>query len=160
MNKTKIASFLVLLCLLGTTCVEAQVLKGKVVDDTQSPPADVYLLNARNGHHAHTDASGSFVLEGAEKGDTILLSLVSYEAKKYVVTEDHSDVKIILHKVHFHLSEVVVRSNVSHLNVISAIDLSVKPCNIIAGIAAPRAWVDYWPTRWWRKSGTDLPARF
>lgn len=127
MNKTKIASFLVLLCLLGTTCVEAQVLKGKVVDDTQSPLADVYLLNARNGHHAHTDASGSFVLEGAEKGDTILLSLVSYEAKKYVVTEDHSDVKIILHKVHFHLSEVVVRSNVSHLNVISAIDLSVNP---------------------------------
>lgn len=113
---------------LGVQAV-SQVYRARVLDEEGLPQEGAYITNIRSTAHAHSNANGLFILNETQTGDTIIVSLFSYLPKTIVFNGDTTILDIHLTKAHFQLKDVLVRSNVNHLNVISEIDTRVNPVN-------------------------------
>jgi hypothetical protein len=109
--------------------VDAQNQRGRVIDEAGIPLADVYIANLRSGTHAHSNEAGYFSLGNTNRGDALQVRLLSFEPAMIVAPGDTSALNVRLSRSSLQLSEVVVRSGIAHLNMVSGIDTRINPVN-------------------------------
>lgn len=108
--------------------VKAQVLSGKVREQSGSPLENSLIQNLTRGTHAHSDHSGYFSLDNVTLNDSIKVSFSGFEDFSFVV-RDFNEVKIYLNRKPFMLNEVTISAGLKHLNTLSAIDVETQPVN-------------------------------
>lgn len=116
--------------IMGLVCLEvnAQVLTGKVREQSGNPLENSLVQNVTKGTHAHSDHSGYFSLENVTLNDSIRVSFSGFEDFAFVV-RDFNEVKIYLSRKPFMLNEVTISTGLKHLNTLSAIDVETQPVN-------------------------------
>ncbi|WP_432711673.1 TonB-dependent receptor, partial [Pedobacter sp.] len=85
----------------------------------------MYLLNTKNGNHAHTDEKGAFVLKNNKTGDSIKVSHIGYQTIIVPYSTDQKTIRLLSSA--FQLNEVVVSEGINHLSSVAAIDLQTNP---------------------------------
>lgn len=111
------------------TFVNAQALKGRVLDRASSPIIGAYIIHTASEHHAHTNESGYFVLAGVQDGDSLQVSHIGYETQIIVVDNLSKEVTIRMDESAIELGEVVFSQDVNPVNTLSRIDLKTNPVN-------------------------------
>ncbi|WP_340202582.1 TonB-dependent receptor [Ascidiimonas sp. W6] len=120
--------FLITFLLIGYYTF-AQTLRGTVQDEQQFPVEGAYVYNVTSGAHAHTNASGMFVLNNTSPGDSLRIGSLGF--KKYSLQLTKTDFSklllILLEEKALELNEVVIKNTVNALSTINAIDLKTDP---------------------------------
>ncbi|MBN3519256.1 TonB-dependent receptor [Algoriphagus lutimaris] len=109
--------------------VNAQALKGRVLDRASSPIIGAYIIHNASEHHAHTNESGYFVLAGVQDGDSLQVSHIGYETQIFVVNNLSKEVTVRMDETTIELGEVVFSQDVNPVNTLSRIDLKTNPVN-------------------------------
>lgn len=118
---------LTILVSLLVTSLQAQALKGRILDPASSPIIGAYIIHNTSEKHAHTNSSGYFVLPGVNLGDTLQISHVGYETQRLIVENVNRDITIRLKEAAIELGEVVFSQEVNPLATLSRVDLTVNP---------------------------------
>lgn len=113
--------------LLSIGSIAAHHVHGQITDTNQNPVVGAYVLLVNTQVHTHTDEFGNFAIKGIESGDTLRVSLLGYEAKKFVVDDVDFEYQIVLEEATFDLGAVIVSQNNKELNIISNIDVKLTP---------------------------------
>ncbi|WP_373398439.1 TonB-dependent receptor [Algoriphagus halophilus] len=127
MFKTVLSS--IVLFIFTETIVNAQALKGRVLDRASSPIIGAYIIHISSEHHAHTNESGYFVLPGVKDGDSLQVSHIGYEPQIIVVSNLSREVTVRMDETAIELGEVVFSQEVNPVNTLSRIDLKTNPVN-------------------------------
>ncbi|MFD2561490.1 TonB-dependent receptor [Aquimarina rubra] len=108
-----------------------QTLKGKVVDNYDTPLSEAYVYNVRTDTHTHTLENGTFILHNIQIGDTLTVRLLGFETKKLILKKEAIDngIKILLEDKIFQLDELVLKQEVNPLQLINKLDMKVNPVN-------------------------------
>ncbi|EAQ41338.1 TonB-dependent receptor plug domain-containing protein [Polaribacter sp. MED152] len=109
----------------------AQSLKGKIVDQFNEPLENVYVVNDATNTHTHSSENGNFTIEKTRVNDVIQISILGFEKKNIIVTQDNlkNGILIKLETRVFQLEELVLRKEINALQTITKIDLQVNPVN-------------------------------
>ncbi|RMA65854.1 outer membrane receptor protein involved in Fe transport [Ulvibacter antarcticus] len=109
--------------------MQSQTLEGTVVNIDNTIIEDVAVFNKTSGTHSHTNASGTFVLEGININDQLFISHLGYENYLYVIQPDdlNSKIKIVLKEAPISLSQIMLTPEINSLNEITQIDLKTNP---------------------------------
>ena len=109
----------------------AQSLKGKIVDQFNEPLENVYVVNDATNTHTHSSENGNFTIEKTRVNDLIQISILGFEKKNIIVTQDNlkNGILIKLETRVFQLEELVLRKEINALQTITKIDLQVNPVN-------------------------------
>jgi outer membrane receptor protein involved in Fe transport len=118
-----------LLFTLLVTYVNAQALKGRILDRASSPIIGAYIIHSTSEHHAHTNESGYFVLQGVNRGDSLQISHIGYEPQILVVSDLSKEVTIRMDEAAIELGEVVFSQDINPVRTLSRIDLKTNPVN-------------------------------
>ncbi|OAV43672.1 TonB-dependent receptor plug domain-containing protein [Lewinella sp. 4G2] len=102
-------------------------LNGRVVDEASRPVIGAYVIHVGHEHHAHTNELGYFTLDEVDAGDSIMISYLGYLTQTVLVPNQPVEIEIRMREGSFNLNEVVIRPGVEALNVITSIDLAVRP---------------------------------
>ncbi|WP_121905884.1 TonB-dependent receptor [Ulvibacter antarcticus] len=115
--------------LIGYSYMQSQTLEGTVVNIDNTIIEDVAVFNKTSGTHSHTNASGTFVLEGININDQLFISHLGYENYLYVIQPDdlNSKIKIVLKEAPISLSQIMLTPEINSLNEITQIDLKTNP---------------------------------
>jgi len=116
--------FVILLSIVSLSAF-AQSLQGVVKDNADKPVVNAHVTS-NNGAHAHTERDGSFVLENAKVGDTLLITHISYMPQRVAVT-GMERLTIVLAESSFELAQVEVHHSVKAINSITEVDVAVTP---------------------------------
>lgn len=127
MFKTVLSS--IVLFIFTEFIVNAQALKGRVLDRASSPIIGAYIIHIASEHHAHTNESGYFVLPGVKDGDSLQVSHIGYEPQIIVVSNLSKEVTVRMDETAIELGEVVFSQEVNPVNTLSRIDLKTNPVN-------------------------------
>lgn len=119
----------VLIFLFFILQVNAQALKGRVLDRARSPVIGAYIIHNESEHHAHTNESGYFVLAGISEGDTLQVSHIGFETQIIVVENLSKEVTIRMDESAIELGEVVFSQDINPVSTLSSIDLKTNPVN-------------------------------
>jgi len=117
-----------LLSLFSTT-IFAQNFSAQVVDPIGEPLVYANVYNKQKTKHTHTNDEGYFELDMASKGDTLYISQVGFESKNFVLPAIRDNIKITLNRKSFELSRVVIKKNMSALNLFSDVNVKTAPLN-------------------------------
>ena len=117
--------------LLMPVFVFGQTFKGKLLNAIKSPVEEAYIQNITKGNHTHSDAEGFFSLGNTYVGDTVVIICLGYEQKKIFITKEKLQKlqTIVFKRKPYTVKEVTITGNLKALNVISTIDLNLKPIN-------------------------------
>ncbi len=117
--------------LLSPYFVFGQTFKGRLLNLSNSPVEDAYIQNAAKGNHSHSDAEGFFSLSKTYPGDTVVIISLGYEQKQIIISKDKLNKRqtIKLKRKAYNIKEVTITGNLNSLNVISDIDLNIRPIN-------------------------------
>mgnify|MGYP000610342023 CR=1 FL=1 len=109
----------------------AQNLKGKIVDQFNEPLENVYVVNDATNTHTHSSENGNFTIEKTRVNDVIQISILGFEKKNIIVTQEdlNNGILIKLETRVFQLEELVLRKEINALQTITKIDLQVNPVN-------------------------------
>ncbi|WP_334058252.1 TonB-dependent receptor [Polaribacter sp. P097] len=109
----------------------AQSLKGKIVDQFNEPLENVYVVNEATNTHTHSSENGNFTIEKTTVNDVIQISILGFEKKNIIVTQEdlNNGILIKLETRVFQLEELVLRKEINALQTITKIDLQVNPVN-------------------------------
>ncbi len=123
-------SFLFILLFLPTVFF-GQTFKGRLLTETHSFIEDAYIQNVSKGNHTHSDAEGYFALGNTDAGDTVVIISLGYEQRQIIISQDKLKKlqTIFLKRKAYNIKEVTITGNMKALNVISDIDLNLKPIN-------------------------------
>ncbi len=124
--------FITLSIVLGSLCsVQAQKIKGKIVDIDNYPLEAAYVYNINSQSHSHTLENGLFIIENNKVGDTLRVVLLGYETKTVVLkTIDFNDgISITLTEKIFQLDEMVITEELNAVSTIARLDLNTNPIN-------------------------------
>lgn len=125
----KTVLYSIVLFIFTETIVNAQALKGRVLDRASSPIIGAYIIHISSEHHAHTNESGYFVLPGVKDGDSLQVSHIGYEPQIIVVSNLSREVTVRMDETAIELGEVVFSQEVNPVNTLSRIDLKTNPVN-------------------------------
>ena len=105
------------------------LLRGKVIDQYNSPLPDAYLFSKTGNHHTHTNSLGLFELSNLSPGDTLIISFLGFETINLVLdVEDFEKQLIIMMKeATFELSQVSISNALNSVNKVASIDLKTNP---------------------------------
>lgn len=119
------AVFLFLMTLL---CVSAngQVVSGEIVDNAGQPVIGTHISITNSDKHAHSDDLGRFRLQGAEMGDTLLITHLGFKPYRKAITQ-LEDVRIVLQETSIDIDEIVISPTIDAQRIISSIDINVRP---------------------------------
>jgi len=102
-------------------------LEGRVFGPDKQPIIGAYVIHVGHEHHAHTDEFGYFSLDEVDAGDSLTVSYLGYKSTTVLIEDTEQEIVISLLDRSFNLDEIVIRPSVKALNVISGIDLQVRP---------------------------------
>ncbi|WP_334111609.1 TonB-dependent receptor [Paucihalobacter sp.] len=115
------------------TCLglNAQTLKGKVVDTKNQPIEDAYVFNMTSGNHTHSSGDGVFFIGSTKVGDSISIGLLGYETLKFKVDNNQisNQTIFILNEKIFSLDELVISESINPVNTIVRLDIATNPVN-------------------------------
>ncbi len=100
---------------------------GRVLGPNKQPIIGAYVIHLGHEHHAHTDEFGYFTLDEVAEGDSLMVSYLGYKSATAVIEDTEREMLIQLLERSFNLDEIVIRPSVKALNVITGIDLQVRP---------------------------------
>jgi hypothetical protein len=108
-----------------------QNITGQITDENSSPLSNVYIVNTVSGEHWHSNNFGKFEITDFSGTDTLVFSYLGFE--KVILTMSDSLMKqeliIKMKPKSIELSEISVSGHLKSLNIVSEIDLHVKPVN-------------------------------
>lgn len=121
--------FIFLLCM--SNVLQAQSLRGTVLDKSKTPVSDAYIFVKSGENYALTNDIGKFELKGVTVGDMIHISLLGFKTLQYAIqqTDLNNDLEFVLEGEAFDLDQVTVTNSIKATNTITAIDLKVNPVN-------------------------------
>jgi outer membrane cobalamin receptor len=102
-------------------------LVGKVIGPDKLPVIGAYVIHVGHEHHGHTNDIGYFTLDEVEIGDSLMITYLGCQPTTVVVEDISKEVVIKLEASSFNLDEIVIRPSVKALNVVTSIDLQVRP---------------------------------
>lgn len=100
-------------------------LTGTITNFNLKPLEDVTIYKQNSNLHTHTNEQGYFELTNIKIGDTLKISHLGYKPQQFICNE--AVAAIVLESAQLELEEVAIKSVVSHLNIISGIDLQLNP---------------------------------
>ena len=112
-------------CLYG---IQAQNIKGVVLNELNQPLEAAYVYNLNSEAHAHTSENGVFYISDTKAGDSLKVGLLGYKTAIVIVT-NANDLSIILEEKVFQLDEMVIREELNPVSTITRLDLNVTPVN-------------------------------
>jgi TonB-linked SusC/RagA family outer membrane protein len=86
---------------------QQQIIEGKVVNEKQEPIPGVSIVIKGTNKGTITNQQGHFEIE-AEAGQTLVFSFVGKQTKEIVVTQDQTELQVVLKSAAMGLDEVVV----------------------------------------------------
>ncbi|WP_053971734.1 TonB-dependent receptor plug domain-containing protein [Mangrovimonas sp. ST2L15] len=120
-------------CLLFiiSSLAQGQTMQGHVLDENNKPLDGAYLYNENSKKHAHSNESGSFILEGNQVNDSITIGLLGFEKKIRIVSQEDLNNLVTIHLVSkaFLLDELVLTNEVNALHTVAKLDLETNPVN-------------------------------
>ncbi|MAB48290.1 MAG: TonB-dependent receptor [Flavobacteriaceae bacterium] len=120
------------LLLILLTCfaynMQAQNIKGVVLNELNQPLEAAYVYNLNSEAHAHTSENGVFYISDTKAGDSLKIGLLGYKTTIVQVTSTN-DLSIILEEKVFQLDEMVIREELNPVSTITRLDLNVTPVN-------------------------------
>ncbi len=125
MKKLKLVLVLLGFCLYS---LQAQNVKGVVLNELNQPLEAAYVYNLNSEAHAHTSENGVFYISDTKAGDSLKVGLLGYKTSIVQVT-DANDLNIILEEKVFQLDEMVIREELNPVSTIARLDLNVTPVN-------------------------------
>ena len=108
--------------------MQAQNIKGVVLNELNQPLEAAYVYNLNSEAHAHTSENGVFYISETKAGDSLKVGLLGYKTAIVIVTSAN-DLSIILEEKVFQLDEMVIREELNPVNTITRLDLNVTPVN-------------------------------
>jgi len=108
--------------------IQAQNVKGVVLNELNQPLEAAYVYNLNSEAHAHTSENGVFYISDTKAGDSLKVGLLGYKTAIVKVTST-DDLSIILEEKVFQLDEMVIREELNPVNTITRLDLNVTPVN-------------------------------
>ncbi|WP_426429739.1 TonB-dependent receptor domain-containing protein [Winogradskyella sp. HB-48] len=108
--------------------IQAQNVKGIVLNELNQPLEAAYLYNLNSESHAHTSENGVFFINETKIGDSLKVGLLGYKTTIVQVTSTN-DLSIILEEKVFQLDEMVIREELNPVSTIARLDLNVTPVN-------------------------------
>lgn len=108
--------------------IQAQNVKGVVLNELNQPLEAAYVYNLNSEAHAHTSENGVFYISETKAGDSLKVGLLGYKTAIVTVTST-DDLSIILEEKVFQLDEMVIREELNPVNTITRLDLNVTPVN-------------------------------
>lgn len=125
MKKLKLVLVLLGFCLYS---LQAQNVKGVVLNELNQPLEAAYVYNLNSEAHAHTSENGVFYISDTKAGDSLKVGLLGYKTAIVIVTSTN-DLSIILEEKVFQLDEMVIREELNPVSTITRLDLNVTPVN-------------------------------
>lgn len=119
-----------LIFFLSCIQLQAQQIKGKVIDDSGKPVVEAFIYTTDNTH-THSDINGQFTSKAFEVGDTIMVSYLGFKTTQRILqsSDFNNDIELKLTEEFFDLSQVTVSNNVKAVDQVAAIDLQTNPVN-------------------------------
>ncbi len=121
-----------ILALLMLTCfsvmLQAQNVKGVVINELNQPLEAAYVYNLNSETHAHTSESGVFVIADTKVSDSLRIGLLGFKTA-IIKVESIDNLKIVLKEKTFQLDEMVIEEELNTVSTISRIDLNITPVN-------------------------------
>lgn len=108
--------------------IQAQNVKGVVLNELNQPLEAAYVYNLNSEAHAHTSENGVFFINQTKAGDSLKVGLLGYKTAIVTVTSTN-DLSIILEEKVFQLDEMVIREELNPVSTITRLDLNVTPVN-------------------------------
>lgn len=108
--------------------IQAQNIKGVVLNELNQPLEAAYVYNLNSEAHAHTSENGVFYISETKAGDSLKVGLLGYKTAIVTVTSK-DDLSIILEEKVFQLDEMVIREELNPVNTITRLDINVTPVN-------------------------------
>ncbi len=103
----------------------AQTITGTVKDSQGKGVLNAHVTTSE-GAHAHTDKSGSFVLDGVQINDTILVTHISFMLQQVAVSS-LSPIDVVLKESSFELAQVEVTHSIKAIKSITEVDVALNP---------------------------------
>lgn len=100
---------------------------GKVIGPDKLPVIGAYVIHRGHEHHAHTSDLGYFTLDDVETGDSLLITYLGCKPATVAVNDVSKEMTVRLAENSFNLDEIVIRPSVKALNIVTNIDLQVRP---------------------------------
>ena len=107
----------------------SQTLSGSVKNDMGKPIAYAQILNTTNSTHTHSDDKGNFTISDVKPGDVLEVTHLSYATQQIIIQDLNTHLSIILSEKSIFLDEVVIEPKINALNLITDIDIQIKPVN-------------------------------
>lgn len=121
--------FFTVLFLFTSYLVFSQTISGKIVNKSQQPISEAYIINKKNDNNTQSNKIGNFILENCSVGDTLQVSLIGYQTKLVVINSLKQAITIVLDEKTISLDEVIISSKEIKLDIISKIDIQRNPVN-------------------------------
>ena len=97
---------------------------GKVYDEqSKEVLIGASVFNKNGSQHSHTNTFGTFVLEGAKLGDTLLVSYLGYKPFEFEVGDDREDLRIAMTPTALQLDQITIRSEQNIISTIASVDI-------------------------------------
>ena len=124
----------IIICLFMALCcakINAQTLKGRILDSDNQSIENSYVYNSTTNSHTHTDVNGNFTLENTFTGNTVEIGILGFKKMQFIVSDINLEKPIIitLETQVFQLEELVLKNEINAINTIAKIDLQVNPVN-------------------------------
>ncbi|MGB5981481.1 MAG: TonB-dependent receptor [Nonlabens sp.] len=116
-----------LLVLFSSILLNAQTLKGIVLNENNKPLKDAYILIEKTGDHTHSDDYGMFELNNVATGTILKISHIGYEATTITVKNLDERITIVLKNSALDLETVVISNEVNTLQTLARVDLAINP---------------------------------
>lgn len=120
---------IIFMFLILNLSIKAQVFEGEIYDQTKNKVEGAYIVDIKNGEHAHSDANGQFILKNIMTGDTLQISYLGHETVNYLVKDLSQKASIQLNESYISIDEIVITPGIRALNVFSDIDIFTNPVN-------------------------------
>ncbi len=125
--KKLLAATLILLPFLAFSQTK---ITGKVYDEqSKEVLIGASVFNKNGSQHSHTNTFGTFVLEGAKLGDTLLVSYLGYKPFEFEVGDDREDLRIAMTPTALQLDQITIRSEQNIISTIASVDIKLNPIN-------------------------------
>lgn len=105
----------------------AQTLNGKVLDRNGQGIENVYIYIKGEENHTHSNAVGTFFIDGIKNGDTLITNHLSYSSEIFIVSNKNETVQIRLNDRQIDIREVTINPGLNSVSVLSEISLKTNP---------------------------------
>ena len=115
--------------MLFTSAIFAQNLEGTVINPENKPLEYVGVFNKITGQHAHTNASGVFILPKTSEKDSVYFSSLGYKTKLLIISSEtlNNKLAVEMEESSISLEQIILVSEVNALSRLVGVDIQTNP---------------------------------